>query len=338
MQAIQFDGTSRALQVDLEIPTIASHEALVRIDRVGICGSDIAIFLGKNKRAKYPVVPGHEFVGTIHRLPDTYTGAFAVGDRVMVIPTMSCRSCDTCANGNRHVCTDIKFLGIQFDGGLAEYTLAPILNLRKIPEGLPFELAVLAEPLAVGIHGVSYAQLRLNQKVLVFGAGPIGLVCALLARMSGAKVVIAEPSEARRAQAQQFGFTTLDPRDTTPAQAMELAGAKEGFDAFLECAGHPSTFDYMIRCARHHAPIVIVGTFKEPPALDIFMMSRKELHIRICWTYRDEECEAALELLHDNPDLFRPLITHTFPLQQAEAAMQLVQQAGQSLKVVLEVR
>ena len=141
-----------------------------------------------------------------------------------------------------------------------------------------------------------------------------------------------------RSQAQQFGFTTLDPRDTTPAQAMEVAGAKEGFDAFLECAGHPSTFDYMIKCARHHAPIVIVGTFKEPPALDIFMMSRKELHIKICWTYRDGECEAALELLHDNPVLFRPLITHTFPLQQAEAAMQLVQQAGQSLKVVLEVR
>ena len=338
MRAISFDGTSAALAEDLPIPDIGSDEALVRIDRVGICGSDIAIFQGKNKRAANPVVPGHEFVGTVDRLPASHRGPLSVGDRVLVIPTVSCAQCGTCLSGNRHVCPDIKFLGIQFDGGFAEYVRAPIANLRRIPDSLPFELAVLAEPLAVGLHGLSFADLRLNQQVLVFGAGPIGLVVAILARMSGARVLIAEPSESRRVQARAFGFDAIDPLVTTPAQALALTASPEGFDAFFECAGHASTFDYMLKCAAHHAPVVIVGTFKEPPAIDIFMMSRKEMRILISWTYRDADCETALRLLDTRPDEFRALISHSFPLEKAQDAMRLVQQAGNSLKVVLTVR
>ena len=337
MKAIRFYGNEMATIEEMAVPSPSADQALIKVAYAGICGSDIAIYRGLNKRATYPVTPGHEFVGTIEKLPEHYGGCLVEGQRVMVIPTMSCGTCWGCRNGLRHICDTIKFLGIQFDGGFAEYALAEIQNLRPLPDTLSFELGVLIEPIAVAIHAVGFLKEVSKKRILVFGGGPIGLMTALIARLEGAQVIVAEPQASRRAAAQKFGFPTIDPSTADPQEIKAKYTDSIGFDAFLECAGHPSTFQFMIATAKQKSHIIIVATYKQPPFIDIFMMSRKEMHIDISWTYFDIECEQAIDVLKKDSELFRSLVTHVFPLEETDTAMHHFIDGGDTLKVSIKV-
>lgn len=337
MKAIRFYGNEKAVIEEIDIPEPTNSHALIRVAYAGICGSDIAIYRGTNRRATYPVTPGHEFVGSIVKLPRNYSGKFVEGQRVMVIPTVSCGTCWGCSNGFRHICDSIKFLGIQFNGGFAEYVMADVENLRLLPDTLPFELGVLAEPIAVGIHAVGFMKEICGKKIIVFGGGPIGLITALVARLKGAQVIIAEPQSSRRAAAQRFGFIAIDPSNVDTQEIKTKFTDSIGFDGFFDCAGHPSTFNFMIATAKQKSHIVIVATYKQPPVLDIFMMSRKEMHIDISWTYFDDECEESIDLINKNQELFTPLITHIFPLEDTNTAMKCFIDGGNTLKVSIKV-
>lgn len=337
MQAILFHGNSTAEFTEVEIPEISDSQALIRISYAGVCGSDIGIFKGTNKRAVYPIIPGHEFIGWVLNLPKGYKGFLQEGQRVMIIPTVSCGVCWGCKHSLRHICNDIKFLGIQFNGGFAQFATVPIANLLVLPDSLSLELGVLSEPIAVGIHAVSFVQNLRGKKILIFGGGPIGLITAMVARLEGAEVTIAEPMQERRQAAVDFGFCTINSIKDDPLEIKRTITNNEGFDVFFECAGHPSTFSYMINTTKQRGQVVVVSTFKEPPSLDIFMMSRKEMHIDISWTYLDSDCEKAISLLNANQNLFRPLITHTFLLSETEDALNKFINGGDTLKVSILV-
>jgi threonine dehydrogenase-like Zn-dependent dehydrogenase len=337
MKAVTFTGNNTATLVEVAKPNLKGDEVLVKVAYAGICGSDIALYKGLNKRAVYPIVPGHEFVGTIAKLPENYQGVYALNDAVVVIPTVSCGKCWACMNGLRHTCNEIKFLGIQFDGGFREYANVPLFNIRKVPQGLPLGIAVLAEPLGVCIHAVNFVKDPAGKKMLVFGAGPIGLTTAIRARELGAEVVIAELSPLRRKKAEKLGFTVIDSKVDTALHVKNQYTAGIGFDVFFECAGHPSTFDYMILTMKQHAQMVIVATFKQPPQIDIFMLSRKEMHIDICWTYYDKDIETAISLLLEKPEIYSLMHTDTFGLDEADLAMQKFIAGGDSLKVLFKV-
>jgi 2-desacetyl-2-hydroxyethyl bacteriochlorophyllide A dehydrogenase len=337
MKAVIFRGDGKADYTDVEIPRIGSGEALIRVERSGICGSDIVVYKGINKRAKYPVIPGHEFVGVVEELPVGYDGPLSLKSRVVAIPTISCGKCWGCTHGLRHICNEIKFLGIQYEGGFCEFAAVPLSNLRTVPDTLSLNLAVLAEPLAVCLHAVSWSPRISGKKVLVFGSGPIGLMTAIVARLEGAEVLVAEPMEQRRKTAGRMGFSTIDTTTADPAAVKREYTGNEGFEVYFECAGHQSTFEFMIATARQRARMVAVATFKSAPAIDVFMMSRKEMGIDTCWTYLDTDCEKALELLNASPEIFKPLITHTFPLCEADEAMRLFIAGGDTLKVCLDV-
>lgn len=337
MKAVRFYGNEQAVIEEMDIPTPSPSQALIKVSYAGICGSDIAIYRGLNKRAVYPVTPGHEFAGTIEKLPERYEGTLKEGQRVMVIPTVSCGVCWGCKNGLRHVCDSIKFLGIQFNGGFAEYAIADVHNIRCLPTTLSTELGVLAEPVAVAIHAIGFMKEVSQKKVLVFGGGPIGLMTGLIARLKGAEVVIAEPQASRRLAAERLGFVAFDPSTVDPKDIKRDYTNSIGFDAFFECAGHPSTFAFIIETAKQKSQIIIVATYKQPPVLDIFMMSRKELHIDISWTYYDVECEQAIKLLDEHKKLFSPLVTHVFLLEDTDTAMQYFINGGDTLKVSIKV-
>lgn len=337
MKAVIFRGDGKAEYTEVAIPQPGPGEALIRVVRSGICGSDIVVYKGINKRAKYPVIPGHEFVGVVEVLPAGYAGPLSLKSRVVVIPTISCGKCWGCTHGLRHICNEIKFLGIQFEGGFCEFAAVPLSNLRIVPDSLPLDLAVLAEPLAVCLHAVSWSQGISGKKVLVFGSGPIGLMTALVARLQGAEVLVAEPLEPRRKTAERMGFRTIDTATADPVTVKRDYTGDEGFEVYFECAGHQSTFEFMIATARQRARMVAVATFKSAPAIDVFMMSRKEMGIDTCWTYLDTDCEKALELLDTSPEIFKPLITHSFPLSKADEAMRLFIAGGDTLKVCLNV-
>jgi (R,R)-butanediol dehydrogenase/meso-butanediol dehydrogenase/diacetyl reductase len=341
MKAAIFDGQSHVIIKDEPMPELCSGEALIKVKYVGICGSDIAIYTGKNHRAKLPVIPGHEIVGEIVKLKvnqaKNQDSGFQIGERIAVLPTLACERCELCTGGKRHLCRSIHFIGIQTNGGYAEYAKIPINNLYHLPNGLSFEKAVLAEPLAVAIHAVRMAQVDIGDTALVMGAGPIGLLVAMIAKLSGCfKVIISEISPSRIELAQSLGFTTVDmSKDISGRQLSSLTDGK-GFDLIFECVGHPSTVSQMIEQGKPEAQLIVVGAFKEPPAFDLFMMSRKEQRLVATWTYTRDDFAKAINYLDGSDTHFERVISHFIELEQTSQAIEMVRNAKDSMKVILK--
>ena len=173
-------------------PAVGPGQALIRVAYAGICGTDLMIYLGKHPRAKAPLIMSHEFCGVIAEADGE---AYPAGAPVTVNPLLTCGQCYPCRHGLSHVCERLGLLGIDADGGFAEYALAPLHTVRPLPPGLPLVEAALIEPLAVAVHAVRASDLKVGDTVAVLGAGPIGIMVAQVARLGGARrVLISERS------------------------------------------------------------------------------------------------------------------------------------------------
>ena len=338
MKAAIFDGQCGVQIIDRPLPEIGMAEALIKVKYVGICGSDITIYTGKNPRAKVPLIPGHEIVGEIVKISEVKDGNFKVGDRIAVLPTLTCGSCELCNNGKRHLCKSLHFIGIQTDGGYAEHVKVPVSNLYHLPDGLPFEKAVLVEPLAVAIHAARLAKIEVGDEALIMGAGPIGLLVAMVARLSGCfKVIVSEVSPSRIKLARSLGFETVDASGEDASEKLLSYTNGRGFDLIFECVGHPSTVNQLIELGRPEAQLIVVGAFKEPPAFDLFRMSRKEQRLVAAWTYTKDDFSTAIKYLSESDTPFERVISHFIALDQARQAMEMVMNAKESMKVVLKI-
>jgi (R,R)-butanediol dehydrogenase/meso-butanediol dehydrogenase/diacetyl reductase len=337
MKAAVFDGHCGVRIVDCPIPEIGMNEALVKVKYVGICGSDITIYMGKNNRAKIPVIPGHEIVGEIVAIKDDDSNGFTIGERVGVVPTLTCNSCELCNTGRRHLCKSIHFIGIQTDGGFAEYVKVPVANLIQLPEGMTFEKAVLVEPVAVASHAIRLARVEAGDFAVVIGAGPIGLFVAMLARYSGCRVLMSEISESRAKFAENLGFSIIHGSGKALISQVKELTKDRGADLIFECVGHPSTIDQMIDIGRSEAQFVIVGAFKEPAPLDLFRMSRNEQRLVASWTYTNDDFRRAIQFLNEPSIPLERVISHFIPLDQTHEAMEMVRKAEKSMKVILKV-
>lgn len=213
---------------EIEKPQLHEGHALIKMRYAGVCGSDITVYTGKHPTATAPVVIGHEIFGTIEDIRGK--SEFKKGDRVTVEPLISCGECEACRKGYKHVCKNLKLLGIHENGGYAEYTQASNEKLVKVPDTLSDELAALSEPFAVGYHVCSRAGVGKGKSVLVIGAGPIGLVVALSAQHFGGDVVVSEVNAKRLAVAEKLGINTVDPtKKDIPAILGEYTSGN-GFD------------------------------------------------------------------------------------------------------------
>ncbi|MDR0382707.1 MAG: zinc-binding alcohol dehydrogenase family protein [Spirochaetaceae bacterium] len=175
-----------------EMPGIKNaDDVLIKVKRVGICGSDIHIYHGKNPFAVYPRVWGHEFVGEV---AETGLGAKSVkaGDRVVVEPITSCGKCYACRQGRPNVCVDVKVFGVHADGGCAEYVIVPEANVHILPEGLSWDEAALIEPFTIGAQACYRGGVQNGDYVLVLGAGTIGLTVASMAKLYGGTVIVSD--------------------------------------------------------------------------------------------------------------------------------------------------
>ena len=168
-----------------EEPTASEGEAIVRIQRIGICGTDLHAFKGNQPFFSYPRILGHELAGYVEELGAGVTG-LAIGDLVSVIPYMHCGHCIACRDGKTNCCTDMSVLGVHIDGGMRERVSIPISHLIKA-DGLTLDQAAMLEPLSIGAHAVRRSELRAGETALVIGAGPIGLGVMILAKQRGAE-------------------------------------------------------------------------------------------------------------------------------------------------------
>jgi 2-desacetyl-2-hydroxyethyl bacteriochlorophyllide A dehydrogenase len=238
-------------------PVPAPGEAIVRIRRVGLCGTDYHIYAGRHPFLAYPRVMGHELSGEIHSVPDG--SAFRPGQIVAINPYIACGTCIACRNGKPNACVRISVLGVHADGGMAEFLAVPERALLAA-DGLTLDQAAMIEFLAIGAHAVARAQLAPGARVLVVGAGPIGVATGLFARFDGAHVTIADTRPTRLAFARaNLGFDTTI--EAGPAMAAALAEATDGemFDAVFDATGSLAAMAGSLAYVAHGGKLILVG-------------------------------------------------------------------------------
>ena len=331
MLAARYLGPDRIEAEHIALPQIGPDEALIQVEACGFCGSDLNIVAGTHPRANAPLTIGHELSGRIVRMAGS-SHELAVGDRVTTYPLISCGTCYACTRGNSHVCRQLRLFGFDVDGGMAEFVKLPVASLLKLPREMPARIGALIEPLAVAVHGVGRAALEGVEVAAVLGAGPIGILTALVAQARGvAQVIISDVLSSRLELASSLGLTAVAAGEDLRKQVMELSD-QNGADIVYECAGHPSSAREMTSLARSRGTIVNLGVFKTPVALDMQAVNFKEIKIVGSRVYERKDFQSAIELARKLP--LESLITRGFALQDVSDAFRLFR-AGEVCKVLI---
>ncbi len=236
MLAARYLAPERIEALEVPVPEIGPHDALIKVQACGFCGSDIGIISGVHPRAKAPLTIGHECSGIIADLASPQR-SFGVGDSVTVYPLISCGKCSACLGGNPHVCRQLRLYGFDAEGAMAEYLKVPAGNLIRLPREMPAEIGALIEPLAVAVHAVSRAPSVPETGVaVVMGAGPIGLLTALTARARGIQqVLISDVLESRLRLARELDLSAV-PAAELQNRVEDLTGG-EGVGLVLSAPG-----------------------------------------------------------------------------------------------------
>ncbi|MEA2133653.1 MAG: (R,R)-butanediol dehydrogenase / meso-butanediol dehydrogenase / diacetyl reductase [Solirubrobacteraceae bacterium] len=315
-----------------EVPRPAGGDgwAVVDVAYAGICGTDLHICAGEHPRAEAPLVLGHEFVGRLTR----DAGGLAAGQPVAVEPLLNCGHCTPCRTGRSHVCEQLRLIGIDVPGGVAEQVRVPESRLIALPDDVELHAAAFVEPLAVTVHAVRRSGLRLGDTVMVAGAGPIGLGVAACARLAGAgEIFVSEPSAARRSVAEELGFTLLDPED--PGADLSERTRGELAAVVFDTAGHPAVAAGLASWTTVGGRIVFVGVYGKPTALDLQDIVFRELDAVGCRVYERADMETAVAMIATGRFDPSPLITGTVALADAPAALDRLR-SGEDLKVLID--
>ncbi len=351
MQALVLPEPGRAVLAQIPDPIPQPGEALLRVRRVGLCGSDLNSFRGLNPLVTYPRVPGHEIAATILSLPaampETLARNLSVGMDVTLSPYTHCGHCSACLAGRTNACQFNQTLGVQREGALAELVAIPVERLFPATlanPSLTLEELVLVEPLTVGFHAVARAQVTASDSVLILGAGGVGLGAVAAAAMRGATVLAVDRNPDRLAVARQAGAThTLVP-DADPAapaaqalaeQIRSLTGGR-GPSVVIEAIGTPETFRAAVELVAFAGRVVYIGYAKQPVSYETRLFVQKELDIRGSRNALPEDFRAVIAMLAQRRFPLQAAIGCIVPLSQAPAIFERWQQdPGAFTKIVL---
>jgi L-iditol 2-dehydrogenase len=258
MKAAQYRGSGDLEVIDMALRPPLDDEVIVDVDACGICGTDLHIVEGSS-RSTPPVVIGHEYAGTIVEMGKSVRG-HTVGERVVVDPNISCGECFYCRRGLVHLCSSLRALGVDIDGGMAEFSVVPARQLFSLGPDLPSEVSAFVEPLSCAVHGIDRAGIVAGDSVVVLGGGPMGQVMVQLAVNNGASIVaLVEPVEAKRELGRTLGASvTIDPSVDDVGDRLRTL-LPEGADVVLECAGLPATAALSIDLARRGGIVEFFG-------------------------------------------------------------------------------
>ena len=333
MKSIVYRSAQEITVEDKAMPEIAAGEVLIKVAYVGVCGSDMNIYQGVHPRAKAPLVMGHEFSGTIVAGHPT----LAKGTPVTVYPLLSCGHCEPCQNGYAHVCNTLKLIGIDCDGGMAEYVKVPADKVMAIPTTLSLKLGAFLEPVAVGVHAVRRSGYKPGDRVVVFGAGPIGLCVASCLKYFGAgQVIVVEANPYRLEVAAKLGFTTINAAsDDVRAKVREYTAGVNADFAF-DCAAHPSVQTLLMDVIRVQGTAVIVGSYKKPPEVDLLKVEFKELTVIGIRVYERRDFEIATQILESGTIDFDLMLSESAP-DAAPGVFQDLLKGGKTIKMLFKM-
>lgn len=322
---------------DVPDPAVGINDVLIKVDRTGICGTDLHIYnwdAWAQKTIPVPMTIGHEFVGTVVEAGSNVAD-FKAGEVVSGEGHVVCGRCRNCMAGRRHLCKDTRGLGVNIPGAFAEYVSLPMTNVWHLDPGVPLDVAAIFDPFGNAAHTALQFKV-LGEDVLVTGAGPIGIMAAAIAKHSGARyVVVTDVNPYRLELARKMGVTlAVDVREKNLEDVQRELGMVEGFDVGLEMSGNPSAFRELIASMCHGGKIAILGIPTEEIAIDweqiIFnMLTLKGIYGREMY----ETWYMMTAMVLSGLDI-SPVITHRLPYTEFEEGFSAMK-SGDCGKVVL---
>ncbi|WP_374946187.1 zinc-binding dehydrogenase [Agreia sp.] len=342
MSALRWHGQRDVRIERVPVPEPAPDEALIAVEWVGLCGSDLEEYLDGPIVVSGPITLGHEIVGIVTASAADGSGPPA-GTAVVVDVVTGCGHCFWCRNHNEGLCPDEVVTGMDVDGGLAEFVVGRASRLISVPQALDLRSAVLAEPTAVAVRAVRKLGPMRERGAVIIGGGTIGLLTAQVLRHYGAgPIVLVEPHEGRRALAEQLGFSAVW-SDTAVERALAVVASEtfpsHGIDVVIECSGAEGAAGEATRLVRAGGTTVLLSVTAHDQLVDTteVMLAEKTL-IGSAAHMWDDDVQPAVELIASGAVRVDDLISHTLPLREGPAAFEILADRTQnSLKVLVHV-
>ena len=326
---------------EIPVPEVAAGEILVRVQMIGICGSDIHVYHGKHPFTSYPVTQGHEISADIVAIGEGVEG-FHVGQKVTIEPQCVCGKCHPCRTGKYNLCEELKVMGFQTTGIGSTYFACPASKVTPLPDEMDFMSGAMIEPLAVAVHAVRrFSEGIEGKKVVVLGAGPIGNLVAQTAKgMGAAEVMITDVSDYRLALAARCGIDhTANTKNIDFNTAMIEKYGPDKADVIYDCAGNNITMNQAIRCARKGSTIILVAVFADMGNVDLAVLNDHELDLNTSMMYRHEDYVKAIELVNEGKINLKELQSKVFPFGQFKQAYEYIDANRETtMKVLINVQ
>jgi L-iditol 2-dehydrogenase len=311
---------------EVEKPVVSDNEVLIKLRRIGICGSDIKAYYGKHPYVKFPLIQGHEFSGVVAGKGKAVK-RLAINDRVTVRPQIVCGKCYLCERGDYNICNELKVIGFQADGAAQDFFKVDKNLVVRLPEGMTYEEGAMVEPVAVAVHALSKAGRIRGRKVLVLGAGMIGNLTAQAAKAMGARsVMITDLADYRLKIARECGVdhaVNVSKAELSAYLEKYFGGSKA--DVIFECVGEGKTINQAITLARKGSDIIVVGVFHDKPKVDVGLVQDRELRLIGSLMYKAEDYAGAIKLIRFKKISLKPLMSRTFSFKDFPKAYKYIE-------------
>ncbi len=323
---------------DVDVPAPGPGQVLLRIQRIGVCGSDLHVYHGKHPYTGYPVVQGHEFSATLEAVGPGVSG-LKPGMKVTSMPQIVCGVCEPCKRGDYHICDQLKVQGFQAPGCAQELWVTEASMIIPLPDSFSYEQGAMVEPVSVAVHAVRRAGEVNGKGVTVLGAGTIGNLVAQVAKARGAKVLITDVSDFRLQLVKECGLEyTCNPSRASLKETVTNVFGPASYQVALECVGIEATMTDAIETIAKGGTIVVVGVFGEKPRVDLGLVQNNELNLAGTLMYKQEDYEDAVVLIASGKVATTPLMSRHFSMDDYLAAYQFIDQArDKSMKVFIDI-
>jgi len=315
-------------------------EVRIRVQQIGICGSDIHVWHGTHPFTPYPVIQGHEFMGVVDAIGPCVENAPAIGTKVTALPQIVCGHCNPCKKGRFNICENLKVRGFQANGCGREYYNIPAERLVVLPDDFSADQGAFVEPVSVAVHSCNRAGDLKGRNVVVLGAGTIGNLIAQLAKARGAaKVLITDIADYRLDVARQCGVDyAINTSRESLKDATTAAFGDGGFDLAFEAAGVEASLASAIKCIEKGGMVLIVGVYGKPPVVDMGVVGEHEIVLAGSMMYWREDWEEAVKLLASSISI-APLVSKHFAFAEWPDAYRFIDKNGAStMKVMVDVQ
>ncbi len=325
-----------------EVPkpeVLSDNEVLLRIKKIGVCGSDIHVFHGEHPATPYPVIQGHEYSAIVEAVGAS-VNRVQPGMKVTARPQLVCGKCGPCRKGQYNACQELKVQGFQAPGVAQDYFIVPEDRIIVLPDSLSLDQGAMIEPAAVGAHSTSRLSNLKGKNVVVAGAGTIGNLVAQFAKARGAnKVLITDVSNYRLDKARECGIElTLNVLETPFEEGIRSCFGEDGFQVGFEAAGAQATLDYLMANVEKGGDIVILGVYGKNPTVNMFYLGEHELNVYGSMMYRHEDYDEAATMMAAGRIVTEPLITKHFSFgEYLEAYHYIEEQKEKSMKVMIDL-